>query len=143
MKRLALVLAGLAMLLGAAPVRAADVTVTVDQIESTDGLVYITLWGSKDTWLDDKKSLQNIGQPAKVGAMTFVLHDVAPGRYAIATFHDANDNGRMDFNFIGYPIEGYAFSQDIRPFLSAPSFDSCAFDIGVDDAALTIHMVYP
>jgi uncharacterized protein (DUF2141 family) len=49
----------------------------------------------------------------------------------------------MDFNFLGMPTEGYAFSNDIRPFLSAPSFDSCAFDVGIDDVALTIHMVYP
>jgi uncharacterized protein (DUF2141 family) len=143
MKRLALLTVLIALALGASPARAADVTVTIDHIENADGLVYITLWGSQETWLDDKKSLQNIGQQAVVGQLTYVLHDVAPGRYAIATFHDENDNGRMDFNFIGYPTEGFAFSRDVRPFLSAPSFESCAFDIGVDDAALTIHMVYP
>ena len=143
MKRLALVPLLLALACRALPALAADVTVTVDHIENADGLVYITLWGSADTWLDDKKSLQNIGQQAVVGQLTYVLHDVAPGRYAIATFHDENDNGRMDFNFIGYPTEGFAFSRDVRPFLSAPSFDSCAFDVGVDDVALTIHMVYP
>jgi len=141
MRRLALLL--IALVLGAARAQAADVTVVVDQIESADGKVYVTLWGSKETWLDDQKSLQNIGLPAVKGAVSFVLHNVAPGRYAIATFHDANDNGEMDFNFIGYPTEGYAFSRDVRPFLSAPSFESCAFDVGIDDVSLTIHMVYP
>ena len=143
MARPALLIAFLALALYAGPAIAADVTVTVDQIESAQGKVYVTLWGSKETWLDDQKSLQNIGEPAAVGSVTFVMHDVAPGRYAIATFHDENANGQMDFNFIGYPTEGYAFSRDIRPFLSAPSFESCAFDVGIDDAALTIHMVYP
>jgi uncharacterized protein (DUF2141 family) len=143
MGRLALLTAFLALALGIRPASAADLTVTVDRIESADGKVYVTLWGSRETWLDDKKSLQNIGLPARNGSVTFTLHDVAPGRYAIATFHDENDNGQMDFNFIGYPTEGYAFSRDVRPFLSAPSFDSCAFDIGIDDAALTIHMIYP
>lgn len=121
---------------------AADVTVTVDQIHSSDGKVYVTIWGSADTWLDDEKSLQNIGVPA-ASQVVVTLHDVAPGHYAIATFHDENDNGEMDFNFIGYPEEGYAFSRDVRPFLSAPSFDSCAFEVGIDDTRLTIHMVYP
>jgi len=143
MRRLPLLIAFVALALGIGPAMAADVTVTIDQIESASGKVYVTLWGSKETWLDDQKSLQNIGQPAAVGSVSFVMHDVAPGRYAIATFHDENGNGQMDFNFIGYPTEGYAFSRDIRPFLSAPSFESCAFDIGIDDAALTIHMVYP
>ena len=143
MARPALLIAFLVLALRAGPAMAANVTVTIDQIESAQGKVYVTLWGSKETWLDDQKSLQNIGQPAAVGSVTFVMHDVAPGRYAIATFHDENANGQMDFNFIGYPTEGYAFSRDIRPFLSAPSFESCAFDVGIDDAALTIHMVYP
>jgi uncharacterized protein (DUF2141 family) len=143
MARPALLIAFLALALRAGPAMAADVTVTIDQIESAQGKVYVTLWGSKETWLDDQKSLQNIGESAAVGSVTFVMHDVAPGRYAIATFHDENANGQMDFNFIGYPTEGYAFSRDIRPFLSAPSFESCAFDVGIDDAALTIHMVYP
>lgn len=143
MARPALLIAFLALALRAGPAVAADVTVTIDQIESAQGKVYVTLWGSKETWLDDQKSLQNIGEPAAVGSVTFVMHDVAPGRYAIATFHDENANGQMDFNFIGYPTEGYAFSRDVRPFLSAPSFESCAFDVGIDDAALTIHMVYP
>jgi uncharacterized protein (DUF2141 family) len=143
MRQLALLIGFVALAFGAGPARAADLTITVDQIESTGGKVYVTLWGNKETWLDAEKSLQNIGLPAAVGAVTFVMHDVAPGRYAIATFHDENGNGQMDFNFIGYPTEGYAFSRDIRPFLSAPSFESCAFDIGIDDAALTIHMVYP
>jgi uncharacterized protein (DUF2141 family) len=129
--------------LGAGPARAADVTVTVDQIHSAVGKVYVTLWGSPETWLDDRKSLQNVGVPAAVGQITVTLHDVAPGRYAVATFHDENDNGEMDFNFLGLPTEGYAFSRDVRPFLSAPSFDACAFAVGIDDTALTIHMVYP
>ena len=137
------ILAGfLALALGGPDAWAADVAITVDQIHSADGKVYVTLWGSAETWLDDQKSLQNIGVPAE-SQITVTLHDVAPGRYAIATFHDENANGEMDFNFIGYPEEGYAFSRDVRPFLSAPSFDSCAFDVGIDDTQLTIHMVYP
>jgi uncharacterized protein (DUF2141 family) len=140
LRPLALLLGFLALVSGAAV--AADVTVTVDQIHSADGKIYVTLWGSREAWLDDQKSLQNVGvQAASQVAVT--LRDVAPGRYAIATFHDENDSGEMDFNFFGYPEEGYAFSNDVRPFLSAPSFESCAFDVGIDDGAITIHMVYP
>lgn len=142
MRRSAIFSGLLALALRVPAALAADVTVTVDQIHSADGKVYVTLWGSAETWLDDQKSLQNVGVKAE-SQITVTLHDVAPGRYAIATFHDENANGEMDFNFIGYPEEGYAFSRDVRPFLSAPSFDSCAFDVGIDDTALTIHMVYP
>lgn len=143
MRRPAILTALLALALGTGPAMAANVTVTVDQVHSAEGKVYVTLWGSPETWLDDQKSLQNIGVPAAVGQVAVTFRDVAPGRYAVVTFHDENDNGEMDFNFLGLPTEGYAFSRDVRPFLSAPSFDSCAFTVGIDDVALTIHMVYP
>jgi uncharacterized protein (DUF2141 family) len=132
-----------ATFVAAGTAQAADLTVKVDQIHSAQGKVYVTLWGSAETWLDDERSLQNIGVPAAVGVITVTFHNLAPGRYGVATFHDENDNGDMDFNFLGLPTEGYAFSRDARPFLSAPSFESCAIATGSDDAEITIHMVYP
>jgi len=34
-----------------------------------------------------------------------------------------NNNGKCDKNMIGYPTEGFGFSQNYKPRLSAPSFD--------------------
>src|SRR5260221_10400043 len=36
---------------------------------------------------------------------------------------------RFDQNFLGLPLEGYAFSQNVRPFLSAPRFDAAAVEL--------------
>ncbi len=38
---------------------------------------------------------------------------VKPGAYAIAVFHDANGNGRLDRSLIGLPGEPYGFSNDV------------------------------
>lgn len=53
--------------------------------------------------------------------------DVTPGTYAVIVFHDANQNGKLDKNFLGVPQEGYAASNNVRPLMSAPEFKEASF----------------
>lgn len=55
------------------------------------------------------------------------LDNIAPGAYAIMVFHDANNNGKMDKNFLGIPNEGYGASQNKLPFAAAPNFNDNKF----------------
>ena len=54
------------------------------------------------------------------------LTGIVPGTYAIAVFHDANGNGRLD-TFLGIPREAFGFSNNppVRP--RAPRFAECSF----------------
>jgi uncharacterized protein (DUF2141 family) len=56
------------------------------------------------------------------------LTGLAPGRYAVAVFHDANSNGKLD-TFMGIPREGYGFSRNppFRP--RAPRFAETQIDL--------------
>lgn len=135
--------AALAGLLIGASAAAADLTVTVQGIRNDHGRVYVTLFDGAKTWLDDKHSTQDLSDSARPGDMAFVFHDLAPGSYAAVTFHDENGNTVMDFDLIGLPTEGFAFSNQARPFLSAPSFERCAFEIGSSSAHILIKMIYP
>ncbi len=118
-------------------------TVTVDQINKAQGRVYVTLFANPQTWLDDQKSLQDQSTEAKLGSVSVTFEHVVPGRYAIVTFHDDNGSGEMEFNALGYPTKGYAFSNDVRPFLSAPSFEKAAIMVAEKPTEIHIKMVYP
>jgi len=48
-------------------------------------------------------------------------------KIAIALYHDANDNLKLDKNFLGIPVEKYGFSNDTRSMFGPPSFESAAF----------------
>ncbi|WP_236520083.1 DUF2141 domain-containing protein [Sandaracinus amylolyticus] len=52
-----------------------------------------------------------------------------PGRYAFAFAHDEDGDGRFDRDFLGIPQEGYGFSNNVRPSLSLPSWQSAAFPL--------------
>ena len=53
----------------------------------------------------------------------FVFDDLAPGRYAVAAYHDVNGNGELDKVPPGLPTEPYGFSNEVgrlgRPELRA------------------------
>lgn len=53
--------------------------------------------------------------------------NVRPGRYAFAFAHDEDGDGEFDRDFLGIPSEGYGFSNNVRPSLSLPSWQSAAF----------------
>lgn len=124
------------------PVRAADLDVTISNIRNDLGFVDVTLYDHAEGWLDDSHAVGNLTLKAHAGDVRAVFHRLKPGQYAIVTTHDENGNGRMDF-FLGLPTEGYAFSNDVRPFLSAPSFNRAAFRVGAADCLIHIDMVYP
>ena len=69
--------------------------------------------------------------------------DVTPGTYAVIVFHDANQNGKLDKNFLGVPQEGYAASNNVRPLMSAPEFKEASFVVpGASVTAIKLQIRY-
>ena len=68
--------------------------------------------------------------------------DVPPGTYALVVLHDENMNGRVDYNWLGIPREGYGFSNDAKGALGAPSFKQAAFVYDGKTLDLTITLRY-
>lgn len=58
-----------------------------------------------------------------------VFDNVPAGTYALFVLHDANNNKKMDKNFVGIPKEGYGASRNKLPFAAAPSFNDNKFAV--------------
>jgi len=76
--------------------------------------------------LSAQKNDYTITVPVDSKTVTCIFK-VPEGTYAIALYHDENDNNRCDRNFLGIPREGFGFSNNIKPYFSAPSFKACKF----------------
>ena len=48
---------------------------------------------------------------------TCKIDHLKPGEYSAFIVHDRNQNGKMDSNLVGYPLEAFGFSNNIRPQL--------------------------
>ena len=66
----------------------------------------------------------------------------APGTYAVAVYHDENDNHHFDRTLLGLPAEGYGFSNNVKPLFGLPSFASVTFPVGPTQTRIGITLIY-
>jgi uncharacterized protein (DUF2141 family) len=60
----------------------------------------------------------------------------------VSSYHDKNDNGKLDTDALGFPTEGFGFSNDARGTTGPPPFAKAAFDLGNETKSVTIKLVY-
>jgi len=141
MKRIAVSL--LALLAGAgvaSAAMAAEVTVTVTGVQAKDGQMLVSLQ-TRDQFMKPAGAAGATG-PAVAGDQVFVVHDVAPGDYAVMILHDADSNWTMDREANGKPAEGWGMSGH-APAGRAPTFDEVRITVPAAGGAVTVPLVYP
>ena len=105
-------------------------TVKITGIASSNGHVLVALYDNAGDWTKPEVAKYTRKAPASKGAMLIEFAHLAPGEYAIAALHDADDSGDMTFSSFGLPKEGYGFSNDARGMFSAPDYEACTFKFG-------------
>ena len=119
-----------------------EVTIVIDNLRSARGQVRIALWSGPDGFADADAAIVETGQPARPGAVRFTIPGLAPGRYAVASYHDENGNGEFDQTWIGLPDEGLGFSNGAWIGLGPPAFDEAAVEIGEKDRVIVVTLRY-
>lgn len=139
---LALGALGVFLAVAAGEAVAAELRVRVTQLQSDDGGVHFALYATAESFPKKDDRYAGAEAKAKDGGAIWLFRGLAPGRYAVAVFHDENANGEFDQGFFGIPLEGYAFSNGATAFLSAPGFDEAAVTVGEGVTEITIEMTY-
>lgn len=100
-----------------------ELKVNVSGFSDGNGKAFIAVFDDPKDFPSFGKQSQGFKVPIKEGKANYTFH-LKPGQdYAIAVFHDRNNNGKLDKNFFGSPIEAYGFSNNVRNIFSAPSFE--------------------
>ena len=104
-----------------------DVKVTIKNLNSNEGKVFISLYKNEDSFLETgfKGDIIEINNQS----CEYTFENIQPGTYAISFFHDENDNGKMDTNFIGIPKEDYGCSNNARGTLGPPKWEDAKFEV--------------
>ncbi|GAB3248247.1 DUF2141 domain-containing protein [Larkinella harenae] len=114
--------------------------VDVQNIKEVKGQLRVGLYKPCDDFPMGCKPIAN--QIVAVnGSSTRVTFTVPPGDYAVALFHDVNDNGQMDKKMFGIPKEPYGFSNNYRPRVSGPNFDDCRIQVGGAGKTISIKLI--
>jgi uncharacterized protein (DUF2141 family) len=124
---------GALFLLFSLSISAAELKVHITGVdEAKGGNIMVGVYESEATFLKDDGHIAEASVPvtdAKEGLIT-TQFDLPVGKtYAIAAYHDANGNEKLDKNFFGVPKEGYGFSNNARGTFGPPSFEKVAFQL--------------
>lgn len=106
-------------------------TIRVTGFKQKTGKVEIVLYNEKNGFLTPEKVYKNIVLDVNSSIMKHTVQ-LPKGEYAVVLYHDENSNGVCDKNFLGIPQEDYGFSNNVRPILSAPSFNSTVVAVKKD-----------
>ena len=110
------------------------ITATVVNVLNDNGKVGFALF-TKENFR--KKPVMAVSAKIIDGISSVEFKNVEVGEYAIICYHDANENGVMDFNENGMPIENYGASNNPLNF-GPPQFESSKFEVTDKDFNLEI-----
>ena len=106
------------------------IVVKVSGIENNKGVVRIGLYNSKASFpIYSKAMFENSFKQANKSGITYTFKNIPVGTYAIAVFHDENENQKMDKNFLGVPKENYGFSKNVYGTFGPPNFEEVSFKV--------------
>jgi uncharacterized protein (DUF2141 family) len=97
----------------------------IENIEQQKGTIQVALFASEDAFLKDELACyaESVAVKGK-GNQTFSLPNLPVGQYAIAIYHDLNQDGELNTNLWGIPTEPYAFSRTPENKWKKPTFGS-------------------
>ena len=128
----------------ALPLTAAELRLNISGVKTAQGgTILAGLYNSEDGFPDDGHQIAGIGIPVNGETVTGSFIDLPAGRYAVALFHDADNDGKMDTGLFGIPREGYGFSGPEKAPMRPPSFSAGSVELKSGDTITTdITMKY-
>lgn len=92
-----------------------DLSVVVTNLENNDGVLQFGLYNNSEKFPIVGETYKMVRVKTSGASRKYTFKGLPKGNYAVAIYQDENNNDNCDKNFLGVPIEPYAFSNDFRP----------------------------
>jgi uncharacterized protein (DUF2141 family) len=102
-------------------------SINISGFENEVGKCWFALDNSEEVY--ESKDSVFIGKilPIVNRGVYLQLDSLEYGYYAIKVFHDENNNGKIDLNFIGIPTEDYGYSNNVSGWFGPPKWEKTRF----------------
>ena len=116
-------------------------TLRVNEIREAKGCLRIAIFNEKDGFLNTQKAIYlKVLEVTDTKVRELTIRNLQIGEYAIAIFHDTNDNGQLDTNWLGIPTEPYGFSNDAGKKWKKPAFDDAKVRLNSDQTIVELKL---
>ena len=110
-----------------------DLNLVIKGVDDIKGSMYIAVFDNEESFPDFGKQLVEKVLPVDAKTLNFTFKNLPNDDYAVAIFHDKNNNGVLDKNAFGFPLEPYGFSRNARARFSAPAFNDAKIELNGDE----------
>ncbi len=115
--------------------------VELQNVRDNTGNIRASLYREPDSFRKEDKALKVVSLPAKPGTLTLTFDGLAPGRYAVMVYHDANDDQKLNLRLGMFPTEGYGLSNNPK-VMGPPRFDDSAIEVKAPESRIAIRLAY-
>lgn len=121
-----------------------ELVLSFSGLKSSDGNMCVSVFDEAGDFPSDEGAPVFSGCFEIAALSSGIKVELPAGKYAAAVFHDENANGKLDKKRIfgiKVPKEPFGFSNNPKIKMSAPKFEDCAFNLGLDsNVALNIEL---
>ena len=120
-----------------------DLIITVDGLKRHQGQICFSVFVRSKGFPSNKDSSLQAGC-VKVTEASVKLNfkDLEAGNYAVAVFHDTNNDGALNRNLIGIPTEGFGFTNNPTIRTGPPKFNDSAVLVAGSSTNTRINLQY-
>jgi uncharacterized protein (DUF2141 family) len=112
----------------------------IEGIDKVKGHIRVALFNSEKEYNGKENPLYAVVLPADDETITWTQDSLFFGAYAIAVYHDKNENGKLDSNLLGIPKEAYGFSNNVRGSFGPASWKDAHFSINSESSSMAIEI---
>lgn len=119
-------------------------SVAVEDVRSANGLVAFTLYADdRSRFLVKRGSLAVMRVPAQAGTTRACIFLPKAGTYAVAVYHDEDGNQAFNRSGLGFPSEGFGFTNNPATLAGLPNFNSVRLNVPRPGLLTRIRLKYP
>jgi uncharacterized protein (DUF2141 family) len=134
-----LLIALLSFIINSAFLEDHELNIVIANIGEIKGNIHIGIYNKKEDFPEKGKEFR-IGVFKVVSDSMKITFKVPKGKYAVALFHDINDDQKCNLNAFGIPMERFGFSNNVKVKLAVPPFDDVAVKI-CNDTTIYIRLI--
>lgn len=121
-----------------------DLVINLKNVKTLEGMIWLALYDSEENlFVKDKSILKGIKVEETgelTGKLTVKMDQVLFGTYALAIYHDINNDGKLNQNILGIPTEPYAFARKPKSKWRAPRYKELTFDFSETNQEITTKL---
>jgi uncharacterized protein (DUF2141 family) len=109
-----------------------SLTVKFEGMRSNKGYILVGLFNKAEGYGVRKYVYRGGKVAANAADFIYTFNDLPAGDYALSSYHDENDDGRINLNLVGFPKEDYGFSNNVYgSFGNIPPFEKAKVTLAV------------